>query len=127
MNPKFYLDQCVPARTVNLLRSAGFDAVWAGHISNRGWDDPDHLVFAYENGYTLITENREHFRLLHRLWTLLVDKHYISISHLGILTATASLRPTSWLGFVQRLVSSEESLSSTFFIWDDAIQSWQKF
>ena len=127
MTPKFYVDECVPPKTATLLRRAGFDAVWAGHVSHRGWDDPGHLVYAYENGYTLVTEDRNDFQTLHRLWTLLTTKGYMSISHLGILTSTMSIRPTSWMAFIQRLVASGESLSSAFFIWDDATKGWQKF
>lgn len=127
MDPKFYVDECVAPATVTALRRKGFDAVWAGHVSHLGWDDPDHLVYAFENGYTVITDNRNDYRLLHRLWTLLLQKNYISMSHLGILTATRQLRPLSWITFVQQLISAKETLTSAFFVWDDATQGWQKF
>ncbi len=126
MDPKFYVDECVPPSTATELRRMGFDAVWAGHVSHRGWDDPGHLVYAFENGYTVITDNRNDYRLLHRLWTLLLQKNYIGMSHLGILTATRQLRPPSWIIFVQQLISAKETLTSAFFVWDDANQSWQK-
>lgn len=127
MAPKFYLDECVPPGTVTALRKKGFDAVWVGDVSHRGWDDPDHLVYAFENGYTVITENRNDYKLLHRLWTLLLQKHYISVSHLGILTATKHIRPPSWVTFVQQLISAKETLTSAFFVWDDDTQVWEKF
>jgi len=127
MHPKFYVDECVPPGTATALRKSGFDAVWAGHVSHRGWDDPNHLVCAFENGYTVITENRNDYRLLHGLWTLLLQKNYVAKSHLGILTATEQLRPPSWVTFVQRLISARETLASAFLIWDDATQHWQKF
>ena len=127
MNPKFYVDECVPPGTVTALRKKGFDAVWVGDVSHRGWDDPDHLVYAFENGYTVITENKNDYQMLHRLWTLLLQKNYIGVSHLGILTATKQLRPLSWITFVQQLISAKEPLNSAFFVWDDATQGWQKF
>ena len=106
MTLKFYVDECVPPRTATDLRGKGFDAVWAGHVSHRGWADADHLVYAFENGYTVITENRNDYQMLHRLWILLLQKGYIGRSHLGVLTATRQLRPPSWITFVQQLVSA---------------------
>jgi predicted nuclease of predicted toxin-antitoxin system len=127
MNPKFYIDECVAPKTATELRTKGFDAVWAGHVSHRGWDDPDHLVYAFENGYTVITENKNDFQMLHRLWTLLLQKNYIGVSHLGILTATTQLRPLSWITFIHQLISAKEILTCAFFVWDDATQGWQRF
>ena len=124
---KFYVDECVPPKTATALRKKGFDAVWAGHVSHRGWDDPSHLVYAFENGYTIITDDKNDYQLLHQLWTLLLQKNYISVYHLGILTATKQLRPLSWITFVQQLISAKETLTSAFFVWDDATQGWQKF
>ena len=126
MAPKFYVDECVPLGTVTALQNEGFDAVWVGHVSHLGWNDPRHLVYALENGYTIITENRDDYKLLHQLWTLLLQKNYISVSHLGILTATKQIRPPSWVTFVQQLISAQETLTSAFFVWDDDTQVWEK-
>ena len=47
-------DECVPPKTTTLLRKAGFDTVWADHVSRQSLDDPDHLVYAYEMGIRLL-------------------------------------------------------------------------
>ena len=127
MAPKFYVEEEVARQTVDVLRGAGFDAVYARDLSHYAWSDPRHLVYAVENGYTVVTANKNDFLSLHELWTLLEQKRYLPLSHVGILTARKQLRPRLWLGFIQRLVSSGESLTSALFVWDEATQSWQKF
>lgn len=127
INLKFYVDQCVAPKTATDLRQSGFDAVWAGHVGHRGWDDPNHLVYALENGYTIITDNKRHFHLLHRLWMLLLKKKYISIFHLGILAGVSAMRPQSWVIFVHRFVSSGEDPRGALIVWDESEQKWQRF
>lgn len=61
MAPKFYVEESVARKTVTDLRSAGFKVAYAIDLSHYGWDDPDHLVYAVENGYVVGYCRQERF------------------------------------------------------------------
>jgi predicted nuclease of predicted toxin-antitoxin system len=125
MNLKFYIDEDVAKQTVQFLQNDGFQAVYARDLSHM-WPDYKHLVYAAENGYAILTANKNDFRMLHHLWILLEQKKYLTLSHLGILTAKTQLRPQSWLMFVKLLVSSGENISNGCYVWDNDTQMWEK-
>lgn len=68
LTPKFYLNENIPIRLVNLLNAAGIQAVHTLLEGNNGKSDEFQLDFAASRQYILVTHNRRDFRLLHRKW-----------------------------------------------------------
>ncbi|MDW8030032.1 MAG: DUF5615 family PIN-like protein [Armatimonadota bacterium] len=50
------------------LRMAGYDVVSPRQVGTSGWDDHEHLTYASERGYVILTADAKGFSALHELW-----------------------------------------------------------
>lgn len=76
-----FLDEDVPVSIAQRLRARGYVAVTALEAGRLGLTDADHLAYAAEEQYAILTHNRQHFALLHEEW-LAAGRH-----HAGIIAA----------------------------------------
>lgn len=69
MSLSIYLDDSRDADLlIALLRNAGHTVVSPRDTGTHGWDDPDHLEFAAQHGYVLLTSDPDDFEDLHDDW-----------------------------------------------------------
>ncbi len=76
---KYYLDQNVHHSVAIPLRQAGIDVVTAYETRRCGFDDPDQLAYAAENGRVVVTYDQDYLVL-----------HSTGIAHAGIAWAPAT-------------------------------------
>ena len=66
---EFYLDDCADAdRLVLALTNAGHRVETPRSAGMSGRDDHEHLAYAAQNGFALITKNPDDYELLHAEW-----------------------------------------------------------
>jgi hypothetical protein len=71
MSLSIYLDECSDDNLlIALLRHAGHVVVSPRQAGTVGWNDPNHLEYAAQHGYTLLTKNPDVFQDLHNLWQI---------------------------------------------------------
>ena len=64
-----YLDDCADDTLLeSLLTQAGYTVVTPRSAGTKGWHDPDHLHYAAQHGYALLTSNPADFVALHQQW-----------------------------------------------------------
>lgn len=81
----FYVDHCVPISLAALLRTHNYLARAARDEGLAGATDDEHLLFAAQNGCTLVTFNRKDFELLHSAWQRWSRVWGVSARHSGII------------------------------------------
>lgn len=77
----FYLDDGIALNLVGHLQRLGYVAHTADGEGNKGRPDEEHLWFAAQHGWVLVTQNGQDFRMLHRAWHL----WGVPLMHAGIL------------------------------------------
>ena len=85
----FYLDEDFPIAVAGLLTAAGHPTrttVAAGRVGR--WD-AEQLLYATEQGWTIVTHNRRDFRALHEGWIVWSSRWREPRPHGGILTLLA--------------------------------------
>lgn len=65
---RFYLDEDISPRVAQALRAKGVEAISAYEVGNIALDDEEHLEYAANEGYTLVTCNARHFVPLFKKW-----------------------------------------------------------
>jgi hypothetical protein len=69
MQLSIYLDDCSDDdMLIALLRNAGHVVLSPRQTGTSGCDDPDHLEYATQHGYTLLTKDPDDFQDLHHRW-----------------------------------------------------------
>jgi len=81
----FYLDNDVTQRIAVLLQGAGHSVMAAGWIGLRAGSDAEQLLRAAEEGWILISHNREDYMLLHEAWLRWSRSWGVTAAHAGIL------------------------------------------
>lgn len=56
-----FIDECLSTALVAVAKSRGIVADYGPHIGKRGWQDWNIVLFALENDYVVVTNNRRHF------------------------------------------------------------------
>jgi hypothetical protein len=77
----FYLDDGVAQQLADELVVLGHTATTSQAEGQKGAHDEVHFWLAAQRGWTVITHNREDFRMLHRAWRL----WSVAITHAGVL------------------------------------------
>jgi len=62
---ELYLDENIPVLLVELLKARGFEAISARDAGMLNKSDSQHLEYAVNNRFTLLTHNRSDFETLH--------------------------------------------------------------
>lgn len=81
----FYLDEDVSLRLAHLLVAHGNHVATTDEEGRKGASDARQLLFAAERGWTLLTNNGDHYRLLHDAWLVWAHEWGIMHRHAGIL------------------------------------------
>jgi hypothetical protein len=63
-----YLDEDIPIEVASLLTSAGHPTRTTVAVGRVGRWDAEQLLYATEQGWTIVTHNRRDFRALHEGW-----------------------------------------------------------
>lgn len=80
-----YFDHNVAYEIAALLRTLGYIVVVAGEIRSARRTDEWHMLYAAEQGYTLVTHNIKDFELLHDAWLRWSRAWEVQPDHAGIL------------------------------------------
>ena len=74
--PTLYLDDCADDKLLeSLLTQAGYPVVTPRSAGTKGLHDPDHLHYAAQRGYALLTSNPADFVALHQQWQAQGQEH----------------------------------------------------
>jgi hypothetical protein len=87
----FYLDEDLPLRLARLLIDRGHFAVTTDDERRKGAPDARQLMYAAEQGWTLLTHNGDHYRLLHDAWLTWTHVWHIERRHAGIVVLPHSV------------------------------------
>lgn len=69
MSLTYYFDDNMGSRAVvAALQAAGIDVLTADSAGNRSKSDAEHLAFAAENGFVLVSADRGDFSAMHWQW-----------------------------------------------------------
>jgi len=67
--PTVYFDDCADDKLLgSLLAHAGYTVVTPRSAGTKGWYDPDHLRYAAQHGYAILTANPADFIAMHQQW-----------------------------------------------------------
>jgi hypothetical protein len=81
---RLYADADLSRGLVLRLRAHGHDILTAHNLGLQDAPDPQHLLFAAQNGRTLLTNNGRHFQLLYIAWHLWSTAWGVQPRHAGI-------------------------------------------
>ena len=87
---RFYLDEDLPPRIASIARQMGVDVMSTTECRRNGQPDEQQLLFAAEQGRTIVTRNYDDF---HRLTT---EFHLAGKPHAGVLLVPGSLRSRNY-------------------------------
>jgi predicted nuclease of predicted toxin-antitoxin system len=61
LRDRLLIDECPSVSLVALAKGRGIAADHAGWLGKSGWQDRNLILFALENDYVVVTNNRRHF------------------------------------------------------------------
>lgn len=118
MMPSFYCDEDVPIGLARLLSDAGYPTRTTRGVGRLAAWDADQLLFATEQGWTVITHNRKDFHTLHDAWTRWSPRWQDSRAHGGILTLDRGPSASQIVAAIGSLPATmNESLAGCTFDW----------
>jgi hypothetical protein len=116
--PSFYCDEDVPVGLAPLLIVAGYPTRTTRGVGRLTAWYADQLLFATEQGWTLITHNRKDFHTLHDAWLHWSPRWQDSRPHGGILTLDRGPGAAQIVAAIGNLpVTTNESLTGCTFDW----------
>ena len=114
----FYTDHNVSIWLAPELRAKGHSASTARDLGLEAAGDDEHLLVAAQQGWILITHNRQHFILLHNAWSHWTAAWNVSWSHPGILILEQGILPPDGLATeVDHLVQATPTLMGRLYEW----------
>lgn len=81
----FYLDEDIVQRLARLLVDRGHTAATTDDERRKGASDARQLLYAADRNWVLLTNNGEHYRLLHDAWLTWGHEWGVARQHAGIL------------------------------------------
>ncbi|MGD9891530.1 MAG: DUF5615 family PIN-like protein [Dehalococcoidia bacterium] len=94
---RFYLDADLSWRIARIARNFGVGAISANDVDMRTATDRQQLAYASEQGRCVVTNNRDDFMELDRIWQMEQSEHA------GILITTDSLQTQDFAGIARAL------------------------
>ena len=114
--PTIYLDDCADDKLLeSLLTQTGYTVVTPRSADTKGWHDPDHLHYAAQRGYGLLTSNPADFIALHQQWQAQGQ------AHAGILLVyydnikAQDMKPHDIVGALENLLASGLPLTNAIY------------
>jgi hypothetical protein len=114
--PTIYLDDCADDKLLErLLTQAGYTVVTPRGAGTKGWHDPDHLHYAAQRGYALLTSNPADFVALHQ------QSQAQGQAHAGILLIyydniqVKDIKPRDIVGALENLIASGLPLTNALY------------
>lgn len=92
---QLYLDEDVPVTVATLLAAAGHPARTAVAVGRLGRWDAEQLLYAAEQGWTIVTHNRRDYHALHEAWLTWSPRWRVPRPHAGILILDQGERLTA--------------------------------
>jgi predicted nuclease of predicted toxin-antitoxin system len=94
---RFYLDADLSWRIARIARNFGIDVISAIEVDMRTATDEEQLAYASEQGRCIVTNNRDDFMELDRIWQIEQSEHA------GILITADSLPSDDFAGVARAL------------------------
>lgn len=125
----FYLDEDVSLRLARFLIDRGHHVATTDEEGRKGASDARQLLFAAERGWTLLTNNSDHYRLLHDAWLVWAHEWGYVQRHAGVLVLpqviVADLPRVAEM--VHQLVGDPATvLDTALFTWTPVI-GWRRW
>ncbi|MDQ6831837.1 MAG: DUF5615 family PIN-like protein [Chloroflexota bacterium] len=121
---QFYFDEDIPLALADLLRVDEHTVSTTRDEHQLGSSDPAQLLFAANDGLTLVTHNRKDFARLHEAWLIWARGWGIVRSHGGIIVLgrVQGKSPTEYAALLRgRLADAPVPLADTFHRWHPEI------
>jgi Domain of unknown function (DUF5615) len=115
-----YLDEDIPIEVASLLTSAGHPTRTTVAVGRVGRWDAEQLLYATEQGWTIVTHNRRDFRALHESWLVWSFLWREPRPHGGILTLDKGNRlvASDYVTAILTLLTVDSlALANTTFEW----------
>ena len=113
----FYLDDNIAIDLARELRSWGHTATTARDQGLDGADDDEHLLVAAQRGWTLLTNNRKDFILLHGAWRRWASAWQVPARHAGILILRQEWPPRQAAKEVDSFIKTGGPLGNQLYVW----------
>lgn len=114
--PTLYLDDCADDTLLERrLAQAGYTVVTPRSAGTKGRHDPDHLHYAAQHGYALLTSNPADFVALHQQWNAAGQ------THTGILLVyydnikAQDMKPRDIVSALENLIASGLPLTNAIY------------
>lgn len=125
----FYLDEDVAGRLAQLLIERGHTVATTEQERRKGAPDARQLLYAAERGWVLLTNNGDHYRLLHDAWLTWAHAWNTRQAHCGIVilphTVPSGLAAVATA--VHQLVSDPgTTLDTALYTWSSAT-GWRRW
>ncbi len=125
----FSLDEDVSLRLAYLVVERGHRVATTDEEGRKGASDARQLLFAAERGWTLLTNNGDHYRLLHDAWFVWAHEWGYTRPHAGILVlphVIAANLPRVAEAIHQLVSDPETVLDTTLLTWGPAT-GWRRW
>ena len=122
---RLYVDEDVALEVALGLRET-HDVLYVNETADRRKTDAWHLAKAATDERVIVTNNHNHFRFLHRVWTSVRIFGAFESRHAGILTATRTPNePGRFVAAINRELVSRPSIAGQLLVWHDVV-GWRE-
>ena len=121
----FYTDHNVDLELAALLRAAGYEAWTTRDLARETAKDGAQLLLAAERGWTLVTQNRKDFELLHDAWRVWTAAWAVASQHAGILVLPQPRPADECMALLSALLDADPPLMNELHLWRPAT-GWQR-
>ena len=122
----FFLDHNVRVLVAELLRASGQTAVTARDLFLTRATDDELLLAAAERGWTLVTNNRKDFELLHDAWLRWSAAWGAAAAHAGILVLPQPWPADRSARVLRDFLASSRPLSNALYVFRGSAGGWDR-
>lgn len=121
----FYTDHNVDIELAVLLRAAGHEARTTRDRSRETAKDGAQLLLTAARGWTLITQNRKDFELLHDAWRIWTAAWSVDWRHAGILVLPQPRPAEECMVLLSAFLAEGRPLTNEHYLWRPAT-GWRR-
>ncbi len=125
--PILYLDEDVKYEIAHLLVASDRSLRTARDEGRLGASDPFQLIYAAEQGWTVVTCNRNDYHLLHDAWLLWSHRWAVTQVHAGILALDQGHPTTVMVEAISDFLRTAPSLVNAMFDWTARDGLWKPY
>ncbi len=125
--PILYLDEDVKREVVDLLVAPDLSIRTTRSERRLSASDPFQLVYAAEQGWVVVTCNRDDYRLLHDAWLLWSHRWNVTMQHAGILALDQGHPAPVMAAAISGFLATDPELANAMYDWTARDGVWRPY